>query len=318
MADTVEISCMTNNQNVQGTFLVSNISSMPFKDITKGNYIVFNIVDKKGTIPAKIWNNASTYMPILNSGKVFKITGKINTYQGQNQLIVSSIEKAKNYNPTDFLPTSKFDPDEMWTELIQIMDENITDEHMKKLWEKYRDNKKFVQNFLMCPGGKGSVHHAYLHGLLEHTLCVLKICASFCKTYPIDSSTICMGAFLHDHGKMLAYSYDLSIEMTDVGRLHSHLNLSYSNVTPIINTLEIPIERKREMKLILGHLILSHHGTLEMGAAVVPMTAEAILLAKADMIDSEYNLSVIYTDKITEGHWSSYDPLKGKYYYKNS
>ena len=318
MATIDKMSILSSNTRTEGIFVVSDVTLTPFKDMSKGSFLTFDIKDKTGQLPVKVWNDADPYHRILKTGKVFYIQGKINQYKGQNQLIASSIKKAEKYNPTDFLPASRRDPEEMWAELVGLMDENVVEKYMRELWEKYKNNKKFVQKFKMCPGGKGLVHHAYIHGLLEHTLCVLKMCVSYCKIYYIDSSTICMGAFLHDHGKLVAYTYDLSIEMTDIGRLHSHLNLSYTYAVPIINALDAPPEKREHMKLILGHLILSHHGTLEMGAAILPQTQEAILLSKADITDSEFNLSVIHTDKITEGHWSNYDKLKGKYYYKEA
>lgn len=317
MVNTSEILTLSNGTNIEGTFVIAEVSLRPFKSASKGNFLTFELRDKKGQIAATAFNHVDRFHEIAKNAKVCRIQGNVNKYQGQNQIIVTSIEKVTSYDPIEFLPTSEQDPDKMWNELVQIMDKYVTKYHMRDLWIKFKGNEKFVHKFKMCPGGKGNVHHAYLHGLLEHTLCVTKICASFCDIYPIDSSIICMGAFLHDHGKMFAYTYDLSIEMTDIGRLHSHLNLSYTNIVPIINALKATPEERNHMKKILGHLILSHHGALELGAAVVPMTAEAILLSKADVIDSEFNLSVIYTDRIAEGNWSTYDQLKGKYYFKD-
>ncbi len=316
MVNTADILTLSSGTDIDGIFVIADASLRPFKNASKGNFLTFELRDKKGQIAATAFNHADTYYEIVKNAKVCRIQGKVNVYQGQNQIIVSSIEETNPYNPVDFLPTSPHDPDEMWVELVQIMDDKVKNKYMRDLWDKFKNNETFVHKFKMCPGGKGNVHHAYLHGLLEHTLCVTKICSSFCYIYPIDPSIICMGAFLHDHGKMFSYTYDLTIEMTDIGRLHSHLNLSYTNIIPIINALEAPPEERNRMKKILGHLILSHHGSLDLGAAVVPMTPEAILLSKADIIDSEYNLSTIYTNRIIEGNWSAYDNLKSKFYFK--
>ena len=316
MANIAKILTMDSDRHVEGTFVVSDLNSMPFKDPMKGKFLVFNLSDKTGQIAGKIWKDASENKKVLKSAQVFEIQGKISKYKGVNQLFVSSVEPAKKFDPTNFVLASKFNPDIMWEDLVEILDENITDKNLKLLWERYRDNENFVNKFKICPGGKGNVHHAYIAGLLEHTLNVVRHCVSYCDIYNISTSVICMGAFLHDLGKMLAYTYDLVIGMTDIGRLHSHINLSYALVTPIIDKLEISKEERNKMKLTIGHLILSHHGTLEQGSAVKPMTPEAILLSKADITDSEYNLATIYTEKITEGNWSGYDVLKGKYYYK--
>jgi 3'-5' exoribonuclease len=318
MANAAKILTMSTNSCTEGTFIVSDVSLNPFRDPTKGNYLVFNIKDKSGEVSAKVWNDADKFYKILKKGRIFDIEGKINKYKGTSQLIVSSIEPSNTIDYTNFLPTSKRNPDKMWLELVEILDKNIDDIQMTKVWERYKNNEKFISVFKMCPGGKGPVHHAYISGLLEHTLDVVKICESFTTIYPIDPSTICLGAFLHDHGKMSSYTYKMDIEMTDLGRLHSHINLGYTYFVKILEKIDISNENKKYIQKIIGHLILSHHGTLEQGSAVIPMTPEAILLAKADITDSELNQCLIYKEKTIEGNWSSYDNLKNKFYYKDS
>lgn len=318
MATVAKILSMSNDRHSEGTFVVSDIASKPFKDPTKGRFLMLMLSDRTGQIPAKVWKDVPETKSILKSAKVFYIQGKINTYKGQNQFVITSVEKAEEFNPSDFLPVSKHNPEGMWEDLVDILDKYIVDKDIKELWIRYRDNENFVKTFKMCPGGKGQVHHAYLYGLLEHTYSILENCVSFCKIYKVNPSTLLIGAFLHDHGKMLSYSYNLSIEMTDIGRLHSHITLGYNSAMNVIDKLELTKEKKDQMKLILGHLILSHHGTLEFGSPVLPMTPEAILLARADIIDSEINTASIYTDKIEEGNWSLYDPLKGKFYHKEN
>jgi len=316
MANAAKILTMSSNTCTEGTFIVSEISLSPFKDPAKGHFLTFDIRDKTGKVPAKVWNDADEFYNILKTGKIFDIQGKVNQYKGKNQIFVSSIEVSDTKDFTNFLPTSKINPDIMWDELVEILDKNIVDTHMRKLWEVYKNHESFIPLFKMCPGGKGSVHHAYLHGLLEHTLDVTKMCESYCEIYPVDSSIICLGAFLHDHGKIYAYTYETGIEMTDIGRLHGHINLSYSSMIKFLNSVEMPKDKKNYIKKIIGHLILSHHGSLELGSPVKPMTPEAVLLANADITNAETNQCLMFKDKITEGNWTPYDQLKGKFYYK--
>lgn len=318
MANVAKLLTMSNDRYSEGIFVISDITSKPFKDPTKGHFLMLTLNDRTGQIPAKVWKDAFDIKKILKSAKVFEVQGKINAYKGQNQFVITSVEKAEKFNPSDFLPVSKHNPEIMWEDLVEILNKHITDEDIKELWVRYKNNENFVEKFKVCPGGKGLVHHAYLFGLLEHTFCIIENCQSFCETYKANPSILLMGAFLHDHGKMLSYSYNLSIEMTDIGRLHSHITLGYNSAMNTIDKLKATKEKRDHMKLVLGHLILSHHGTLEHGSPVVPMTLEAILLAKADILDSESNLALIHTDKINEGNWSTYDNLKGKFYFKEN
>jgi 3'-5' exoribonuclease len=304
------------NKSMTGTFIISDITTRAFTE-KDGSFLTFILQDKTGRIQGKIWEKAETFK--IQDDSVVTITGKINLYKGKNQIIVESAKVEKEYDISDFLPASKINCEEMFKELCLIMDK-IKDINIRLIWRNYLSDENFVKEFKLCPAGKGDVHHAYLHGLIEHSLSAVKICDFFSDHFKgINKDIVLMGAFLHDLGKIEAYKYEAAIKMSDFGRLHGHTSLGYYSFLKRMDEDElktkIPIEEREELKKILGHMILSHHGSFESQASAVPMIREAILLAEADSIDADIN----HVTKILEtvkDNWTSYDNLRGKMYYQ--
>jgi 3'-5' exoribonuclease len=306
------------NKSFEGTFAVVNVSLKPFKE-KEGNYLAFFLQDKTGRIPAKIWENAESFKDVIKEDVVIDAKGKTNIFSGKNQAVLDSFEVKKEYDIKNFLLASKLNVEEMLHELKCILFSEMNVDLSKFLEEAYFKDPDFLAKFILCPGGKGEVHHSYIHGLLEHTLGVLKLCQSFYEEYPnaeVDIDLLKAAAFLHDLGKIYAYSYKISIEMTDVGRLHGHICLGYFDFLTKINDFDgIDEEKKSEYKKLLGHMILSHHGSYDKQAAVLPMTLEAALLCKADSIDADVN----YISGMIEGSnedWTPFSYLVGKSFYK--
>jgi 3'-5' exoribonuclease len=160
--------------------------------------------------------------------------------------------------------------------------------------------------FRAAPAAK-HYHHAYVHGLLEHSLTVAQAVSALSSIFPgVNRDIALTGALLHDIGKLDAYENNgRQIEMTDAGRLHGEIALGYSRVRDEIARIDgFP----PELAQALLHIILSHHGSLEHGSPVVPCTREATLVHMADNLGSKLGSF----DRIERGldagaQWGSYD-----------
>ena len=165
------------------------------------------------------------------------------------------------------------------TELI----ETIQEPHLRLLLDLFGGGSELWARYRVAPAAK-YYHQAYAHGLLEHCLGVAQAVSAISATFPgIDRDLAVSGALLHDIGKLEAYTEgggrDQVIDLTDAGRLHGEIALGYYLIRRMIEDIEgFPAE----LAQALGHIILSHHGSLEHGSPVVPCTREATLVHMID------------------------------------
>jgi len=315
---TTEILLQPNNTVVEGTFLICDLKLRPFNE-KANHFLTFTLQDKAGTVWAKIWDNAEAISKQLSDQKitVATIIGRTNLFNNKIQVIVDKIKKAESYNIKDLVKVSTNNIDVMWDELVTIVDESLKSDSLKQIWNAFKSNQEFLEKFKLWPGGKGNVHHAYKHGLLEHTLSVMKITYQFYSQLDIILSiekTI-IGAFLHDIGKIEAYNYDnMTTSLSNLGRMHDHSVLSYFQFRSITEMLKL--KDSQQIVEEIGHIILSHHGFKEGLVIVKPMTIEAKFVAMADYFDSDTNhmLKQLETNVDTQG-WV-FDSLNNQFYFK--
>jgi 3'-5' exoribonuclease len=274
-----------------------------------GQYLSLVLGDRTGDIQARVWDNAEPLAAMFEEGDVVAVTGGVETYKDQLQLIITDLVKCppEQVRREDFLPRSERDPDEMMQELIGVC-KSVRDPGLRKLLAAFFANRNFAAQFKTCPGAK-VIHHAYLGGLIEHTLNVARICDNVCGIYPqLNRDLLIAGALLHDIGKVREYSYDTNIETTDEGRLIGHIANGYRMVT---EAMEKIAELTPEARLRVGHLIVAHHGDPSMEAPKVPMTVEAVALHYAENLEAQVNrfLSIIARDRGQGKGWTEYDRL---------
>ncbi len=283
--DTKEILKLESDVKIEGYYIIDKIKKVPFRDKTKGDFLVFKLFDKTGIVDGKIWNDADEMAEKLKDGNVVRIMGASNLYNDKMSVIVGKIEVDDKYDIAKLVPASKYDPKVLFKDLCEIMDEIKTKE-IKLLWNEIKDDESFIKKFIQCPGGKGKTHHAFLHGLLEHTHSILTILKKFSLLASVDKDKMYMGGFLHDVGKIYSYKWGTNIEMTNLGRLHEHTALSYSFFMIRMSDVEMEHAIRKELIEDIGHIILSHHDTPEFHTFVRPMTIEAKLVAQADFMNS--------------------------------
>lgn len=250
-------------------------------------YLSLELGDKTASLNANLWDNFETIANSAEVGNVVKVDGFIEEFQENLQIRVTSIRVAKSsdkVSPKDFLPKSDKNLDEMINEFNARI-EAISDSHLKSLITNIMSGEQF-ENFTTAPAGK-FWHHGYIHGLLEHTLEIIKICDLICDLHPeLNRDLLISGAILHDLGKTEELTYDDSFEYTDKGKLIGHIVLAATKVEEETKKITGFPEK---LKNNLIHLILSHQGKLEHSSPVVPKTLEAIALYHADELSAKVN-----------------------------
>lgn len=270
------------------------------------DFLSLELGDKTASLNANVWEGFAEVASLGKVGDVVKVIGAIEEYQGTNQIRVSSIRLARENDGVsshDFLPVSKRDPDAMKKEFNQKL-KSISDKNLKKLLPNIFNEKRF-EKFCLVPAGK-SWHHAYIHGLLEHTLEIIKICELMCEFHPeLNRDLLISGAMLHDLGKIEELTYDSAFEYTDKGKLVGHIVIASNLVHDEIK--KIP-DFPEELENNLIHLILSHQGKLEHASPVVPKTVEAIALYQADELSAKVNAykGAIEAELKPDSNWTKF------------
>lgn len=258
-------------------------------------YYSLLLQDKTGIIDAKVWelNNG---IDDFDSMDFIMTDGMVTSFQGSRQVNISRIRKAQEgeYDPAEYIPASKYNREEMYQELKKVV-MTITEPHLRKLAEKYFvEDTGFIAEFKQHSAAK-SVHHAFVGGLLQHTLAVAKICSFVAACYPvIDRDLLITAALFHDIGKVWEISEFPSNEYTDEGQLLGHIFLGAELVGK--EAALIPGFPKT-LVAELQHCILAHHGELEYGSPKKPAMAEALALAYADNMDAKLEMITEVYDK---------------------
>jgi 3'-5' exoribonuclease len=276
---------------------------------TGSNYLSTELGDKTASLNANIWEGFAEIAGKGKIGDMVKVVGAIEEFQGALQIRVTSIKlatAADKVSPRDFLPESKRDLEEMKKEFNQKI-KSISNVLLGKLLKQIFSEERF-ELFCNAPAGK-SWHHAYIHGLLEHTLEIIKICELMCDFHQeLNKDLLISGAMLHDLGKIEELTYDSAFEYTDKGKLVGHIVIASMMVRDEIKKIPgFPLELENN----LIHLILSHQGKLEHASPVVPKTAEAIALYQADELSAKVNAykSAIESEIRGDTNWTRFISL---------
>lgn len=267
-------------------------------------YIRLTLSDATGNITGNMWDGDNELFKTFKSGDIIKIRAIVETYRGAPQIKVlklrATTEDEVDYS--DFIPTTPADINELKTELKSIID-SITDADYRAIIESFFNDAEIYEKFCRAPAAKGN-HHAYLGGLLEHTVALCRYAVAFSASSPakIDQSLLIAGTLLHDIGKIDELSVGAVIEYTDRGKLLGHLIIGSMMVEENAGILP---DFPEEKKLLLQHMILSHHGKFEYGSPVLPAIPEALALHHIDNLDAKtIAASRLIEDDETENHWT--------------
>lgn len=281
------IEALREGERVSGIYLCKSRQTA----LTKAGKTYENVIlqDKTGTVDAKIWDPNSRGIEAFEGLDYVDIMADVTSFQGQLQLNVKRVRKAQEgeYNPSDYLPVSGKDIEEMYAELLGFVD-RVEDPWLSQLLKGiFVNDQKFVKAFKFSSAAK-SVHHGFVGGLLEHTLSVTKLCEYYMRTYPmLNADLLYTAAMCHDIGKVYELSPFPENDYTDAGQLLGHIMIGAELVGMRIRQIQgFPVKLANELK----HCILAHHGELEYGSPKKPALLEAVALNFADNTDAHMQM----------------------------
>lgn len=262
-------------------------------------YLLGTLRDKTGQMSAVFWNVPDYVDAWARAGSTVLITGQAVNYKEALQVNITDMNVSHDPDLTELLPSSQRDRQEMIGEL---------QEYIGRLAEPWQTlvaylllDESFLNHFANAPAARG-MHHAYVGGLLEHSLSMAAIAEFLIGHYPhVNKELLLAATLLHDMGKTVEYAVDGAFAVTEDGRLVGHIVRAIVMIEKAAAELDFPETDLRH----LIHLIASHHGAQEWGSPVVPKMLEAVLLHQIDLLDSRVQgfLDHVRNDA-GEGEWT--------------
>jgi 3'-5' exoribonuclease len=280
------------------------------------NFLNVTLSDKTGRIKGVVWDNVEDISLKVASGNFVHVKASVSEYRDTLQLVIKSMEvcPAESVDPGDFLPVTALNVEDLFERLVKKT-ESLQNDHLKQLFNAFWNDKDFVRDFKKAPAAK-NMHHAYLGGLLVHTVSMVFLADKIAEHYRgggIDRDLLIAGTILHDIGKIREFEYQYKIDYSDEGRLLSHIVIGLKMIDEKLDKLQ---NFPKKLEILLKHLVVSHHGSREFGSPEVPKTIEAFLLNYVDEIDSKVNGIRDFISQEDPGeNWSSYHKLLGRHFY---
>ncbi len=278
-----------------------------------GDYLRLQLGDRTGAVVCMVWEELAEVEELARAGSPVRVSGRYTVHPRFGpQINLRELEQAApdSYDPGDLRDGPARGVEQMEAEIRELLG-TVQEPHLRILLERvFGEESELWAGYRVAPAAK-YYHQAYAHGLLEHCLGVAQAVSAISATFPgIDRDVAVTGALLHDIGKLEAYTVDpQNIDLTDVGRLHGEIALGYYRIRRMVKEIEgFP----SELAQAVGHIILSHHGTLEHGSPVVPCTREATLVHMIDNLGGRLG-SFDRLEKVLPpgGRWSPFDRAIG-------
>lgn len=277
----------------------------------KNGKAYYNVVlaDKTGKIEAKIWNDSfsSIETKAIKEDKVVQVSGKIDEYKGKKQMTIMSLNSVNESSLDEFLESSEFNADEMFKEIEKEISE-IKNPKIRKMLESIISDPEIGRKFKYWPAAS-SVHHDFRSGLIQHVLEMLSISKGLVRFYPlVNYDVLTAGIIMHDLGKV--YELDaqgITARYTTIGSLIGHIPMGLQ----ILDRFGKDTLDEKDY-LHIAHLILSHHGSKDLGSPVMPSTVEAIMLSTIDLLSSKARTAQKAVDSISDDtEFSSFNQWLG-------
>jgi len=271
-------------------------------------YLSLVLSDRTGEIDSKMWDNVAEIVETFDRDDFVKVKGLMQLYNNRPQFTIHKIRRVEDREVDfrDFFPASRQDPAAMWAELRAIVSA-IANDHIRGLLNAFLDDPDVALRYQTAPAAK-SIHHAFRSGLLEHVLSLLKLARLVGPHYPsVDVDLLNAGIVLHDIGKIYELSYDRGFSYSPEGQLLGHIAIG---IRMIAEKLRDFPAFPAELRNLIEHMVLSHHGQLEFGSPKLPIFPEALLLHYLDDMDSKMECmrALIDRDPQAEGYFSAYSP----------
>ena len=273
-------------------------------------YLRLQLSDLHGTVEARVWDEAERLTAVAQPGVYVGVRGRVEVFQGQRQVNVDQLERVR-VDPDDlgfFMPRCPRDAAEMDAELADLLT-SVKDAPLRKLLRAMLGpNSETGQWFRRAPAAMRN-HHAYVGGLLEHTLSVTKLCHAMALHYGpiVDRDLLLAGALLHDVGKVREIATEAGFPYTTPGKLLGHILLGIEMVHEMGREVGVPEERLR----LVEHLVAAHQGRYEWQSPREPRTLEALILHHADDTDAKVQQAIDLLRSSDEG-WTDYSRAFGR------
>ncbi|MBI5228522.1 HD domain-containing protein [Candidatus Micrarchaeota archaeon] len=305
--------------------IVDSVFSVKYKkppvEYKNGFRFVVGLADKSGEIEANYWGGRSLEAVMKAYGgfkedDIVHLRGAAAEFQGKLRIDVNEnegrIEKTLKYEVEDFIPVTEKNIEEMFCQIVEVA-ESVENEHLKKLLKAFFNDLEFVDQFKKSPAAM-YIHQAYVGGLLEHTLNVVRVCETIYKLYPeLDRNLLLTGAILHDIGKIKELQVTTNIKVSEEGLLRGHIVLGEELVMEKIKRIS---DFPENLKIKMSHLMLSHHGSNEFGSPKKPSFPEAVAVYYADECDSQISQFVEAKKSAETEDFHTYSKRLGQIYLK--
>jgi len=304
------------NSRINGIFFVESKKILETK--FGKPYLNITLADSTGSLNGKIWEKAEEVDKLFNNEDYIAVDALAEKYNNSIQLNIKNIEKISEEKISfeNFMPVTPFNRQELKKDLFHFIERVKNNQFYRELLEIIFNDENIIKDYLNCPASTRGHHHCYIGGLLEHSMSICRLINALIENYShLDRDLLFIGAILHDIGKIRSYNFSKpSFSMTDEGRLLGHITIG----TQIIQDYAKKVDNfDNKSFLNLQHLILSHHGTKEMNAVVLPMMEEAFLLHTMDYLDS----TLAYLNKLKGGlkgnerMWTEYQKVYERYFF---
>jgi 3'-5' exoribonuclease len=274
-------------------------------------YLRLELGDRSGTIEARMWDQFEAAVKDISRDDFVKVQARVEIYRNRPQLSLQQVRLAKpeEVDLADFLPQTKADVGKLYAQLLEYAG-SIGNPWLKKLVTGIVSDPGITAKYKRAPAAK-VMHHAYLGGLLEHVISLCGLAKQIAAHYPeLDVDLLLTAAILHDVGKLDELCYERAIGYTVEGQLLGHIMMEFETVSKAMDAIEgFPAN----LKTVVQHLLISHHGQYEFGSPKLPMIREALVFHYLDDLDSKLAAAraALALDS-GEPEWSAYSGALGR------
>lgn len=304
MADLEENGKVSIDLLVRDKKLLTTRNGQPFLTLVLG--------DASGTIEGKVWDEAEDMARQFGPGDVIQVEGRVGSYRGQPQITIARAVKLDRaeVDPGRYLPSSTRPPEEMLAGIKDLAASLV--QPLSGLCLAVLEDADLAPRLLHAPAAK-MAHHAWVGGLVEHTLSVARLADRFAAHYPrLHRDLLVAGAILHDLGKAFELEVSEGMGYTTSGRLVGHITIGADLVRR-----NAPADMAPELLDEVTHLVISHHGQREYGSPQLPHTLEAVALSMADDLDAKMTGMAVQLDK-ADGQWTDFIRIYDRHLFKGS
>jgi 3'-5' exoribonuclease len=303
------VSDLGTEQNITSYFLVHE---KEIRNTREGKaYLRLELGDRSGTIEARMWDQFDVAAKDISRDDFVKVNARVEIYRNKPQLSLQQLRLAKpeEIDLADFLPHTKEDVGKLYAQLLEYAG-SIGNSWLKKLVTGIISDPGIAARYKRAPAAK-VMHHAYLGGLLEHVISLCGLAKQIAAHYAeLDADLLLTVAILHDVGKLDELCYERAISYTVEGQLLGHIMMEFETVSKAMDAIEgFPAN----LKTVVQHLLISHHGQYEFGSPKLPMIREALVFHYLDDLDSKLAAArAALAFDSGEPEWSAYSGALGR------